>query len=118
MHTNELFKKIVNLVTLSSFLLWNLAVATPQGGTVAQGSAAISNPTSTQTVINQSSQTAVINWTSFNTASNESVRFNQPNSSSIALNRITNGLPTNFAGSLSANGQVWILNPAGVLFTP
>ena len=35
----------------------------------------------------------------------------------LTLNRITNGLPTNFAGSLSANGQVWILNPAGVLFT-
>ncbi|MDX2164310.1 MAG: filamentous hemagglutinin N-terminal domain-containing protein, partial [Gammaproteobacteria bacterium] len=116
MDTKRIFKKAVNLLTLSSFLLWNLSVAAPEGGSVAQGSATISQ-SGAQTTINQSSQNAVINWNSFNTASHEAVQFNQPNASSVALNRITNGLPTQFAGSLNANGQVWILNPAGVLFT-
>ncbi len=116
MDTKGLFKKAVNLVTLASFLLWNMAVATPEGGSVAQGSAAISQSGSSTTV-NQTSQNAVINWNSFNTASHEAVTFNQPNASAVALNRINNGLPTQFAGQLNANGNVWILNPAGVLFT-
>ncbi len=116
MDTKSLFKKTVNLVTLASFLVWNLSVAVPEGGSVAQGSATISQ-SGAQTTINQTSQNAVINWNSFNTASHEAVQFNQPNSSAVALNRINNGLPTQFAGQLNANGNVWILNPAGVLFT-
>ncbi len=116
MDTKRLFKQAVNLATLGSFLIWNLAVATPESGSVAQGSAVISQSGATTTV-NQTSQNAVINWHSFDTASNEAVKFNQPNASSIALNRITSGTPTSFAGQLTANGQVWILNPAGVLFT-
>ena len=116
MSTKRLFKVAVVLATLSSFLLWNLAVAAPEGGTVAQGSAVISQSGS-QTNITQTSQNAVINWHGFDTAATESVKFSQPNSSSVALNRITSGLPTTFAGSLTANGQIWILNPAGVLFT-
>jgi filamentous hemagglutinin family protein len=115
MDTKGLFKKIVNLVTLSSFLLWNFAVAVPEGGQVAAGSASISQAGS-QTTINQTSQNAVINWHGFDTAAHESVQFNQPNANSIALNKINSGTPTNFNGSLAANGQVWILNPSGVLF--
>jgi filamentous hemagglutinin family protein len=115
MDTKGLFKKVVNLVILSSFLLWNFAVAVPEGGSVAQGSVQISQA-GAQTTINQTSQNTVINWHGFDTAATESVKFNQPNSSSIALNRINSGQPTNFNGSLSANGQVWLLNPSGVLF--
>jgi hypothetical protein len=115
MDAKGLFKKVVNLLTLSSFLLWNFAAALPEGGSVAQGSAQISQA-GAQTTINQTSQNTVINWHGFDTAATESVKFNQPNSSSIALNRINSGQPTNFNGSLSANGQVWLLNPSGVLF--
>jgi hypothetical protein len=60
MDAKGLFKKVVNLVTLSSFLLWNFAVAVPEGGSVAQGSAQISQA-GAQTTINQTSQNTVIN---------------------------------------------------------
>ncbi|HEV2614863.1 MAG TPA: filamentous hemagglutinin N-terminal domain-containing protein [Gammaproteobacteria bacterium] len=103
------------LTLIASFFMWNLSMAAPSGGQVAAGSASISQA-GLQTTINQTSSNAVINWQGFNTASNESVRFNQPSSSAIALNRITSGLPTSFNGSLSANGQVWIINPAGIVF--
>ncbi|WP_158905913.1 filamentous hemagglutinin N-terminal domain-containing protein [Burkholderia sp. L27(2015)] len=70
----------------------------------------------TTTTINQTSQRAVIDWTKLSTASNEALVFNQPNASAIALNRITGTSPSIFMGSLSANGQVYILNPNGVVF--
>jgi filamentous hemagglutinin family protein len=70
----------------------------------------------TTTTINQASQRVVIDWTRLSTAVNEALVFNQPNASAIALNRITGTSPSTFLGSLSANGQVYILNPNGVLF--
>lgn len=116
MDTKGLFKKTVVFTVITSFLFWNFAWAAPDGGQVVAGSAAISQSANT-TTINQSSSSAVINWNNFNTNINESVNFIQPSSSAVALNRITSGTPTTFAGQLTANGQVWILNPAGVLFT-
>jgi filamentous hemagglutinin family protein len=68
------------------------------------------------TTVNQSSQRVVIDWTALSTAANEALVFLQPNASAIALNRITGTSPSTFLGSLSANGQVYILNPNGVLF--
>jgi filamentous hemagglutinin family protein len=106
-------KKLYAIV--STLLVSNIAVALPSGGSVAAGSATISQ-TNTQTTINQTTQNAVINWNGFDTSSNQSVVFNQPNSNSNTLNRINSGLPTNFAGSLTANGNVYILNSSGILF--
>jgi filamentous hemagglutinin family protein len=108
--------RIVNIVLLISFIHWDLAVAVPVGGRVVAGDASISQQ-GNQTQITQNSQNAVINWHSFNTNPLEQVNFIQPNAQSIALNRITSGLPTQFQGILTANGQVWIVNPAGVFFS-
>ena len=80
---------------------------------VGTGSVATSGLTTT---INQTSQSLAIDWTQLSTAANESLRFNQPNAQAIALNRITGSSPSSFLGSLTANGQVFILNPNGVLF--
>ncbi|MGC2167181.1 MAG: filamentous hemagglutinin N-terminal domain-containing protein, partial [Gallionella sp.] len=64
-----------------------LAYAAPAGGQVSAGAGAIVQSGATTTV-NQTSQNLAINWQSFNIGSNEVVQFNQPNASSIALNRI------------------------------
>lgn len=69
----------------------------------------------TRTIINQSSQNTAINWDSFNIATNESVVFAQPNANAIALNRDFSGSPSQIFGSLDANGNVFLLNTAGVL---
>ena len=68
------------------------------------------------TTVNQTSQRLAIDWTLLSTAANEALKFNQPNAQAIALNRITGSSPSSFLGSLTANGQVFILNPNGVLF--
>lgn len=68
------------------------------------------------TTITQTTQRLAIDWTSLSTRSNELIDFRQPNASAIALNRITGTSPSELLGSLTANGQVFILNPNGVLF--
>jgi large exoprotein involved in heme utilization and adhesion len=90
MNAKSLLKKAINLATLSSYLLWNFALAAPQGAEVVAGSASISQSGST-TTINQTSSNTDISWSGFNTAQNETVKFVQPNSSSIALNKIFSG---------------------------
>jgi len=95
------------------------AAAGPEGGTVVGGSATITGQGSSSVVINQSSNSAIINWHTFNIGAGQSVLFNQPNSSSVALNRVTGGLgPSEIYGTLTANGRVFIINRDGVLFGP
>ncbi len=108
--------RVPSVVMMILSLLWaNLADAAPINGSVAAGGAGITQ-SGTTTTINQTTQNVVINWQSFNTTSQEAVHFVQPNSDAAALNRINSGLPTQFLGSLTANGRVFIVNPAGVFF--
>jgi filamentous hemagglutinin family protein len=92
------------------------AVASPQGGVVITGNATI-DQTGTVTTIEQSTQKASINWTSFSVAADETVQFVQPSSSAITLNRVIGNEASIIEGALKANGQVFILNSNGVLFT-
>jgi filamentous hemagglutinin family protein len=91
------------------------AGALPTGGQVSAGQAAIATSGSAMTVT-QTSQRAAINWQSFNVGSNASVQFNQPNASAVVLNRVVGNEGSVINGALRANGQVWLLNPNGVLF--
>jgi filamentous hemagglutinin family protein len=92
------------------------ADAGPSGGTVVGGSAAIQGQGTGSVTINQSSQSAIINWATFNIGKGETTTFNQPNSSSMSLNRVIGGLGPSFLdGNLTANGRVFIVNGDGVL---
>jgi filamentous hemagglutinin family protein len=92
-----------------------LSQAGPQDGQVTSGSASISQSGSS-TTITQSSQNASLSWKSFNTSAQETVTFVQPSASAIAVNRILDTNGTQFFGRLNANGQVYLINPNGVLF--
>src|SRR6185436_8616775 len=89
--------------------------ALPAGGAVSAGGATIASGGGTMT-INQSSQNVAINWQSFSIGQTEAVKFVQPNSSSVALNRVTGADASSIMGSLSANGKVFLVNPNGILF--
>ncbi len=90
--------------------------AGPQGGTVVAGSATIRQESPTKVGITQTSDRAAINWQSFNIGANEQVQFYQPSSSSVALNRVVGPDPSTILGRLTANGQVYLVNPNGILF--
>ncbi|NBY32775.1 MAG: filamentous hemagglutinin N-terminal domain-containing protein [Betaproteobacteria bacterium] len=87
----------------------------PQGGKVVGGNAAISSSGSTLTV-QQSSQRAAIDWNTFNVGSGAQVNFNQPNAAAVTLNRVLDNNPSQIMGRINAPGQVFIVNPNGVLF--
>ncbi|WP_296268083.1 YDG domain-containing protein, partial [Pseudomonas sp. UBA6562] len=92
-----------------------LAQAGPQGGEITAGNGSISQAGAT-TTITQGSQNLSVNWQSFNTSSAESVKFVQPSTSAVAVNRIADANPTQFFGQLDANGKVYLVNPNGIVF--
>ena len=87
----------------------------PISGQFMAGSGSIAQSGAT-TTITQTSQNASLNWQGFNIAPNETVRFIQPSASAIAVNRIFDVNGTQILGQLQANGQIFLINPNGVLF--
>lgn len=91
------------------------ATTLPSGGTVSAGSGSITQGSAAMT-ITQQSQNLAINWQSFDIGRDASVTFLQPNGSAIALNRVLGTEGSQILGQLKGNGQVWVINPNGVLF--
>lgn len=98
----------------ASLTLTAAVLAAPQGAQVKAGQAQFSQSGNTTTIT--TSHKAVIDYTSFNIAGHETVQFVQPNARSRVLNRVNSALPTQIDGALLANGQVFIVNPSGVIF--
>jgi filamentous hemagglutinin family protein len=93
------------------------ALAAPAGGRVVGGQAEINTLPGT-TLVRQFTPKTSIDWQSFNVASGETVRFLQPSSSAVALNRVLGGDPSQIMGTITANGKVFLLNSQGVYFGP
>ncbi len=59
---------------------------------------------------------AIIDYISFDILPFETVQFLQPGSWARVLNRINSAMPTQIHGTLLANGNVFFVNPSGVIF--
>ena len=91
------------------------ADALPTGGEVVSGSGDIA-VSGTEMTIHQNTDYLKAQWDSFDIGSNAGVTFLQPGSSSLAVNQISNQSPSQIFGSLTANGQVYLINSAGIIF--
>ncbi|MFO1266703.1 MAG: filamentous hemagglutinin N-terminal domain-containing protein [Rubrivivax sp.] len=89
--------------------------AGPEGGTVRAGTASIAT-SGAQTRIDQASARAIIDWRSFSVGAAENVLFVQPNAQSATLNRVTGSQLSQILGRIDANGQVFLVNPNGIVF--
>ena len=89
--------------------------ALPQGGSINTGSTVI-GVNGAQMVINQTTDKASINWQSFNVGTAASVNITQPSASSVLLNRVVGNDSSQILGKLTANGQLILLNPNGIVF--
>ncbi len=103
------------LIATALVLSAGTAQAGPTGGQVTTGSGAITQSGST-TTIRQSSQNLGLDWQTFDIAPHETVNFVQPSSTAIAVNRILAAGGSVILGHLDANGQVYLINPDGVIF--
>ena len=101
--------------TMMAMSFGGMAYAMPQGETIRSGHGEITRQDKEMTV-NQDTKHLAIDWKGFDINNDERVRFNQPDAASIALNRVTGDAKTFIDGSLTANGQVFVINPNGVLF--
>jgi filamentous hemagglutinin family protein len=100
--------------TCSSYNKAN-GTATPVPGFVTAGQASAASSGNTLAVT-QSSNQAILNWSSFNIGAGGKVIFQQPSATSIALNKIYQASPSSVFGQLSANGQIYLINPNGFVF--
>lgn len=111
-------QRVMMLSLLSASLgLTGLAHAgnAPTGGQIVGGSGHIQQSGNT-TTIQQNSQVLSLNWQNFDIGVDQTVNFVQPGASSIAVNRVLGNTASEIFGHLNANGQVWLINPNGVLF--
>ncbi|MCX5698017.1 MAG: filamentous hemagglutinin N-terminal domain-containing protein, partial [Candidatus Omnitrophica bacterium] len=93
------------------------AYCLPQGQSVETGSATFDQPNSSTLIITAADKT-VINFNSFSIAPNETVSFIQPSSTASVLSRVNSGISSVIAGFLNANGILFLVNSAGINFTP
>jgi filamentous hemagglutinin family protein len=90
----------------------------PTGGQYTYGTGSITEQRDNKLQVTQTTDKGTINWTSFSIGSNAWVNFTQPSASSITLNRVLGNNPSEIFGRMTANGQVFLSNPSGVLFAP
>ncbi|MFA4968119.1 MAG: filamentous hemagglutinin N-terminal domain-containing protein [Sulfuritalea sp.] len=87
----------------------------PVNPTVVNGTASFNQAGNVLTVTN--SNGAIINWDKFSIQRGETTHFAQTSASSSVMNRVLND-PTVIYGTLSSNGRVWLVNPAGIFVGP
>ena len=89
------------------------AHANPTGAAVVNGQASFATIGNTLNITN--SPNAIINWQGFSINTGETTRFIQQSASSSVLNRVLGADPSVLLGTLTSNGRVFLINPAGIL---
>lgn len=117
------FRKVICLLMCCLILNTSLPkVMALDSGNIIDSSGIIGTPIWDDHTIIETNHGAIINWNNFNTSSGEIVEFRQyldgsQNDMSAVLNRVSSGsIPTEFNGALNANGRVFLVNPAGIIF--
>ncbi|MEI6531585.1 MAG: filamentous hemagglutinin N-terminal domain-containing protein, partial [Chlamydiota bacterium] len=102
---------------LLAVLMSSALGALPTGEQVASGEALVARSVDA-CQITQVTPQATIHWDSFSIAAQEAVRFIQPSSNSVVVNRVMGTDLSHIAGSMSGNGHIFLINPNGVIFAP
>lgn len=90
------------------------AYANPTGMSVVAGQATAQTIGNLMQITNTPG--AILNWQQFNIDVGQTTQFVQQNAASQVFNRVTGGDVSQILGTLQSNGQVFLINPAGVFF--
>lgn len=91
--------------------------ANPKGGAVTNGTITITDTPGVLT-INQTTPRGIIHWQDFSIGAGELTNFIHLDAKSATLNRVVGGIPSSIQGTLQANGQIYLVNPNGILVGP
>lgn len=112
--TNLMTKFLLYLLSFQLIFFPLEAEAFPHSGKIVNGAGQISVNKNAMTVI-QKTASLSINWSSFNLAANQILKFIQPNTNSVVFNNIYGNSASTILGILQANGHVWLMNPYGII---
>lgn len=132
----ELRRSIKSTLIAAACGLWTLAPSAmaapganelPTGESYASDAGVTINRDMTNAVmdINQSTDRAVINWSTFNVGENATVNFNHykvvdgenvANTAAMTLNRVTGNNMSEIYGKINSVGSVILVNPHGIMF--
>jgi filamentous hemagglutinin family protein len=93
------------------------AFGQPAGAQVIQGQAQLQQQGNSLVVTTQNAagtNRSVINWQSFSVPAGSTTRFDQPSAQSLSINRVVGNDPSAIYGTLSSNGRLVLVNPAGI----
>lgn len=105
--------KFKSLLVMLACCLSLEAQANPTGAQVVSGQATFNQVGNTLNITNTPG--AILNWQSFSIGSKETTNFIQQSASSSVLNRVAGTDPSAILGTLTSNGRVFLINPAGIL---
>ena len=113
---------VARLATTFAILFQQLvggSLAFAQDGAVVVGGAATISQQGADLNVTTHTDRTVINWDSFNINAGHTANFNQPGVNSAVLNRVvTPNNPSGIYGTLNSNGNVYLVNPSGVIVGP
>ena len=107
----------LTLLAMAALLTCTGAMAQPVGATAVRGQAQVAGQGNLTTVTTQNAagtNHSVIDWRSFSIPASTITRFEQPSAASTSINRVTGNNPSAIFGTLSSNGKIVLVNPAGI----
>ncbi|HPP13007.1 MAG TPA: filamentous hemagglutinin N-terminal domain-containing protein, partial [bacterium] len=117
MKGGRFISRLLVLVAAGGLLFPMQALPLPNQPQVVAGQASVTQAGS-QMNVTQTTQRAVINWQGYSIGANETVQYIQPGATPVSLNRVVGQDPSAILGQLLANGQVFLINPNGIVFGP
>ena len=107
----------IALAVAAAFMGSAQVLAQPVGGQAIQGAASFTQQGSSLVVNTQNAagtNRSVLSWQSFSVPAGSTTQFNQPSSTSLSINRVLGNDPSAIFGTLSSNGRLVLVNPAGI----
>ena len=93
-----------------------LAANLPTGAQVISGGVNFDQSGANNLKVIQQTQSAIVNWESFDIGANAFVDIVQPNIDSAMLSRVIGANPSEIFGTLNATGHLYLVNPNGIIF--
>ncbi|MDD4962604.1 MAG: caspase family protein [Gallionella sp.] len=112
--STQLFRLKAAVVAVAMCFVSSVASANPTGVTVVNGSASMVTQGNTLSITNTPG--TILNWQQFNINQGQTTQFIQQSAQSTVLNRVTGNNPSQILGTLRSNGQVFLINPFGIMF--